>query len=225
MSNTGLRVFGQINRPSVELMQAFAKFPVPNIADNMGRMFCAHPEIKPYNAAKLLGPAFTVKAPPGDNLLFHKAIDMAQPGDIIVVDGQGQLTNSMCGEIMVRYAISRGIGGFVVDGSIRDTGALRELSFPVYARGVSPMGPYKNGPGEINVPISCGGAIVKPGFIVVGDEDGIVFIDPADAPEIIRKTQALNDNEVRTFEQIKHKTLDRSWVDKTLKEKGCEFID
>ncbi len=224
MPNIGFRICSKINRPPKELMQTFAAFPVSNIADNMGRMFCVCPEIRPFNAARLLGPAFTVRVPAGDNLMFHKAIDMAEPGDVLVVDGQGEKVHSLCGEIMVRHAMSRGLAGFVVDGTIRDCAALRELSFPVYARGVSPMGPYKNGPGEINVPISCGGAMVAPGCIVVGDEDGVVFIDPHDAPELAKKTKAHNDKERDTFAKIQAGTLDRRWVDQALKEKGCEFI-
>lgn len=225
MPNVGFRVYSKIQRPSKQLIQAFANYPTPNIADNMGRMFCAHPSIRPYNKARLLGPAFTVKVPPGDNLMFHKALDMAEPGDILVIDGQGDVTNSLCGEIMVRYAMSRGLGGMVVDGSIRDIGAIRELDFPVYARGASPMGPYKNGPGEINVTVCCGGAVVKPGFIVVGDDDGVVFIDPAEAEDLAKKTAAHNAKEVKVFAAIKAGTFDRSWVDASLKEKGCEFID
>jgi len=224
MPNVGFRICTKINRPPKELIQGFASFPVPNIADNMGRMFCADPEIKPYNSAKLLGPAFTVRVPIGDNLMFHKAIDLAEPGDILVIDGQGDKTRSLVGEIMVRWAMARKLGGFVVDGAIRDCGAIRELDFPVYARAACPMGPYKNGPGEINVPIACGGAFVNPGFIVVGDEDGVVFIDPRDAEDLIKKTKAHNDKEKVTFEKIKAGTLDRSWVDQALKEKGCEFI-
>jgi RraA family protein len=224
MPNVGFRICTKITRPPKELIEGFAGLPVANIADNMGRLFCVDPEISPYNSAKLLGPAFTVRAPAGDNLMFHKAIDMAEPGDVLVIDGQGDKVHSLCGEIMVRYAMSRKLGGFVVDGSIRDCGAIRELDFPVYARGVCPMGPYKNGPGEINVPIACGGAIVAPGYIVVGDEDGVVFIDPRDAAELIKKTKAHNDKELDTFAKIKAGTLDRGWVDKALKEKGCEFI-
>ena len=165
-----------------------------------------------------------MRVAPGDNLLFHKALDILQPGDVLVVDGQGELNHSLCGEIMVRYAMSKDCAGFVIDGAVRDSGAIREVAFPVYARGVSPMGPYKNGPGEINVPIACGGAMVKPGFIVVGDDDGVVFIDPADAQEVIAKTQVLQANEVKTFAAIKAGAVDRSWVDKALKEKGCEVI-
>lgn len=224
MSNVGMRIYHEVNRPSKELMERVGAFAVSNLADCMGRFFCAGPQIKPFNEVKLLGSAFTVRVPIGDNLMFHKAIDMAQPGDVLVIDGQGDETRSLCGEIMMTYAVSRGIAGFVVDSAIRDSAAIAGLNLAVYARGVSPMGPSKNGPGEINVPVSCGGAIVKPGYIVVGDADGVVFIDPADAEEIIKKTQILYDNEVKTFAAIKAGTFDRSWVDKTLKEKGCDYL-
>jgi len=102
MSNVGFRIITSFKRPPKELIEGFARFPVPNIADNMGRMFCAHPAIKPFNDAKLLGPAFTVRVAPGDNLMFHKALDMAQPGDVLVIDGGGETIHSLCGEIMMR---------------------------------------------------------------------------------------------------------------------------
>ncbi len=225
MSNPGARIYTQIKRPSTELVNAFAQFPASNIGDEMGRMACTHPEIRPYNNRKLLGSAFTVRVPAGEFLLIHKAIDLAHPGDVIVVDGQGDCTKALIGEIMTRYAMSRGIAGFVIDGAIRDSGAIKDLSFPVYARGVSANGPYKVGGGEINVPIVCGGVVVKPGFIVVGDEDGVVFINPDDAEVILRKTQAHYDREVEMFEKIKTGMLDRSWIDEILKESGCEVIE
>jgi len=225
MSNVGFRIHTKINRPSKELINSFAGLPVSNIADNMNRMFCADFGIKPYNNAKLFGCAFTVKVAPGDNLMFHKALDLAQPGDVLIVDGQGDTTNSICGEILSRYAKSRGLAGFVVDGAIRDAGGIRELDFPVYARGVNPKGPYKNGPGEINIPVACGGVVVHPGYIVVGDEDGVVFINPDDAEVILKNTQALAAIEAKTIAAIEAGTMERSWIDKVLKEKGCEIVD
>ncbi len=225
MANVGFRIYTKINRPSRELVEGFRNIPVANIADNMGRISCVDTYIKPYNDVKLLGPAFTVHAPLGDNLMFHKALDMAQPGDIIVVCGEGDMCHSLCGEIMFTYAMSRGIGGFLIDGLIRDAASLKEKNFPVYARGVNPNGPYKNGPGEINVPVSCGGQVIRPGDIIVGDSDGVVVIRPEDAEELLKKAVAFNQNEVRIFEQIKNGTFDRSWIDKTLKEKGCEIIE
>jgi regulator of RNase E activity RraA len=224
MSNPGFRIYTEINRPSQKLIHSFAKFPSSNINDEMGRMACTDAEIRPYNNIRLLGSAFTVKVPAGEFLMVHKAIDLAQPGDVIVVDGQGDVTKALIGEVMTRYAMSRGIAGFVIDGAIRDSGAIKNLAFPVYARGVTSNGPYKVGPGEINVPIVCGGIVVKPGYIVVGDEDGVVFINPEDAKVILSKTQAHYDREVQMFEDIKAGTLDRSWIDKILAENGCGII-
>lgn len=225
MSNPGFRIHTQINRPSKELVNAFAQFPASNIGDEMGRMSCTDSEIRPYNNAKLLGSAFTVRLPAGDFLMLHKALDLAEAGDVIVVDGQGDTNKALIGEIMTRYAMTRGIAGFVIDGAIRDSGAIKNLDFPVYARGVSANGPHRVGPGQINVPIICGGVVVEPGYIVVGDEDGVVFINPEDAEVILSKTQAHYDREVQMFEDIKAATLDRSWIDKALRENGCEIIE
>jgi len=222
MPNPGFRIFTQIKRPSPSLIVAFEGIPVANISDNMGRLASMSAVIKPYGRPRLLGVAITVKAPVGDNLMFHRAIDLAEPGDVIVVDGQGDMNHSLCGEIMMRYAKKKGIAGFVIDGCIRDVEGLRELDFPVYARGVTPKGPYKNGPGEINVPVVCGGQAVLPGDILVGDGDGIVVIRPEDAEWVLTKAREHNAMEGRTFKAIENGTLDRTWVVKALTEKGCE---
>lgn len=225
MPVVGFRINTTFKRPSRELIDSFAGLPVANIADTMGRMFCIARQIRPVNSAPLLGPAFTVRARPGDNLLLHKAIDLAAPGDIVVVDGQGDMANSLIGELMIRWAIRRGIGGFVIDGAVRDIAYLKTLNHPVYAAGVNPAGPYKEGPGEINVPISCGGVTVHPGDILVGDEDGVVVISPSDAPDTLQKARAKLQDERKTIEQIDAGTWDRTWVDKALIAKGCQFVD
>ena len=168
MSNAGFRIYTKIRRPARELVEEFRGLPVANIADEMNRLFCVDARIKPLNHTPLLGTAFTVKAKVGDNLMFHKAIDMAQPGDVIVVDVQGDLTNSLTGEIMMRLAAKRGLAGVVVDGAVRDADALREMEFSVYAAGVTPKGPYKEGPGEINVPVSCGGGTASGAIALAG---------------------------------------------------------
>ena len=225
MSNVGLRIYTKVNRPPKELIQSFAGLPVANIADTMNRMFCIDAKIRPVNSAPLLGPAFTISSRPGDNLLLHKALDMAQPGDILVVDAQGDLSNSIMGELMVLWAKKRGLGGFVIDGAIRDVGALKNMDIPIYAAGITPAGPYKDGPGEINVPVSCGGVVIQPGDILVGDEDGLVVIRPEDAPELLQKTKAKNQAEQKTMQDIDNMAWDRTWVDKALQERGCEYID
>lgn len=225
MANVGFRIYSKINRPPRELVAGFAGIPVANIADNMNRLACVDAKIRPMNKAPLLGTAFTVKTRPGDNLLLHKALDMAKPGDVIVVAAQGDTVNSITGELMISWAKQRGLAGLIIDGAIRDAGAVRNMDIPVYAAGITPNGPYKDGPGEINVPVSCGGIMIKPGDILVGDEDSVVVIDPQDAPQILEKAKATVVKEARFMEEIKNGTWDRTWVDNMLKEKGCEYID
>jgi RraA family protein len=220
MSNVGLRIFTHSNRPPKALLEGFAGIPVANIADNMNRMSCMDAKIRPINDMPLLGPAFTVKARPGDNLMLHRALDLAEPGDIVVVDAQGDLTNAIMGELMALWAKQRGIGGFIIDGAIRDIGALKKMGLPIYAAGVTPAGPYKDGPGEINVPVACGGVVVNPGDILVGDEDGIVVINPRDAAELLEKARAKSRAEMQTIEEIATMSWDRTWVEKALAERG-----
>lgn len=192
MSTPGLRIFKDFQRPDPELIQAFRDIPVANISDCMGRLFCLHSSIKPRGKCKkICGPALTVKADMADNLLFNKAIALAQPGDVIVVNDSGDLTHSVCGDIMYQFAHYKKLGGFVVDGCVRDTQYLEEEDFPVYSRGVTPRGPYKNGYGEINTDIACAAQVVHPGDIIVGDEDGVVVIRPQDARELLKKVKGV----------------------------------
>lgn len=137
MSNVGFRIFRRINRPDPGLVRALAVIPVANIADEMNRLFCLDAAIRPWNRALMAGCAFTVRARPGCNLLVHKALDMAAPGDVVIVEDGGDLTTALAGENMVLWARKRGLAGLVIDGAMRDVDAIRELDFPVYARGAT----------------------------------------------------------------------------------------
>ncbi len=224
MANLGFRVLPMENRPSEKLVGEFTEIVTPHISDNMNRMSAAGAKFQQYHKkGKLVGPAFTVKTRPGDNLMVHKALDMAEPGDVIVVDAGGDLTNAIVGEIMLRIAQKNHLGGFVIYGAIRDTAAFAEDEFPIYACGVTHRGPYKDGPGEINVPISLDGMIVKPGDIIVGDEDGIVAVPLEDAENILILAQKQRLVEEEILKSIDENTVDRSWVDETLEKKGCEM--
>jgi RraA family protein len=225
MSNVGFRIYTKVNRPGKELVDGFKGLPVANIADEMNRFSCVDARLKPLNDTPLLGVAFTVKARTADNLLFHKALSLAQPGDVIVVDVQGDTVNSVTGEIMMREACKKGLAGVVVDGAVRDSDALKKLSMAIYAAAVTPKGPYKDGPGEINVPVCCGGVVVNPGDILVGDGDGIVVVSPRDAAAIREKAKAKHAKEVAIFKAIEEGTRDKSWIDKELQARGCEIID
>lgn len=214
-------------RPQVtlrELVARFAKLPVANVSDSMSRLAAAGPDLRPmHTSGSMAGVALTVKSRPGDNLMLHKAIDMAGPGDVIVVDAGGDCTNALMGELMLAYAIKRGVAGFVLNGAIRDLEEIRRMNLPLFAVGVTHRGPYKDGPGEVNVPISLNGMIVNPGDIVLGDFDGVLAVPQADAEEILTKTEAKSDAELRQMKAIEDGTNDRSWVDEQLQKLGCEF--
>lgn len=226
MTNYGFRIFPINQRPSKQLVQQYKDVVTPHISDNMSRMDGFSALLRPYHKeGRLVGPAITVRTRPGDNLMVHKAIDLSEPGDVIVVDAGGDLTNSIIGEIMVRLAMKKGIAGFIIDGAIRDTAAIQGGTFPVYARGVTHRGPYKDGPGEINTPVSVGGMVVSPGDIIVGDEDGVMAVPLQEAERILALVKAQQAKEAAIFQTIEDGTVDRTWVDELLKSKGCEFID
>ena len=185
----GFRIFTNVERSDRALVERFRGIPSSNINDMMNCLYNTDASIKSLNHLPMLGTAITVRAPLGDNLMFHRALDIAQPGDVLVVDGGGCMERSLAGEIMITYAEKKGLAGIVVNGALRDLDGILRSSIPVYAKGITPQGPFKNGPGEINVPVCCGGVVVLPGDILVGDLDGVVVIRKDDAPYIIDKAQ------------------------------------
>ena len=220
----GFRILNRSRAVSADIVAQFRALPVANVSDSMGRMAAAGPRLtRMHRDGTLAGPALTVKARPGDNLMLHKAIDMAQPGDVIVVDAGGDLTNALMGEMMLAHAIKRGVAGFVLNGAIRDADAIREVNLPLFAAGVTHRGPYKDGPGEINVPIAIDGMVIEPGDLVLGDGDGVVAV-PFDAAEaVLAATKAKHDAETKQMAAIEAGTNDRAWVDAALKKLGCEM--
>lgn len=219
------RIIKDFKRPDASLIAKYKGMPVANIDDNMGRIAAVRNNIQPVGKGQLLGPAFTVRVPQGDNLMFHAAMDLAKAGDVIVIDAGGFTDRAIFGELMATYCKSRGIKGIVCDGAIRDKEELAALEdFPVYAISATPNGPYKNGPGEINVPVVIGDKIVHPGDIVVGDGDGVVFIDPAIAENLAEATEGVMKKEADIKKHIeKDGTYVRPWVDELLRKIGCEI--
>ena len=210
----GFRILSRIRQVDAETVTRFRALPVANISDCMNRMTAGGAGLRPmHRGGVLAGPALTVKTRPGDNLMIHKALDLAAPGDVIVVDGGGDLTNSLMGELMVAHAKVRGVAGIVLYGAVRDIAAIRAGDWPVYATGVSHRGPYKDGPGEINVPISIGGMTVMPGDIIIGDEDGLLAFSPEEAEAVIAKAQAQQLKEEATIQAILENRWDLSFVD------------
>lgn len=221
------KVVKDFKRPSEELMEKFRGLPVANIDDCMGRLAAVDPAIKPVGyKGQLIGPALTVKVAQGDNLMYYVGMELAKPGDVIVIDAGGFEDRAILGELMSGFCKMRGVRGIIVDGAIRDYNPLAEMeNFQVYARSATPDGPYKNGPGEVNTPVIIGGRICRPGDIVVADYDGIVFVRPEEAEALAAAAKAVQIKENGIADAIEVDAWDRSWVDQKLEEIGCEFVD
>jgi regulator of RNase E activity RraA len=219
----GLQILKRTRQVDARTVQAFADIPVANVSDCMTRMTAGGPRLRPmHDGARMGGPALTVKCRPGDNLMIHKALDMAQPGDVIVVDAGGDLTNSLFGEIMVSYAISRKLGGVVLNGAVRDIDFIAAGSFPLYAAGVTHRGPYKDGPGEINVPIAIDGMVIHAGDLVIGDADGLLCVPYDDCERVLAASRDKVAQEKVTLANIAAGKHDTSWIDARLKAIGCD---
>lgn len=202
----GFRAFVDMERPDRSLVEGFRGIPSSNIGDCVRRMNCMFGGIHPFNDKVLLGTAFTVKVPSGDNLVAQVALDYAKPGDIIVIDGAGYTDRALVGGMMLAYAQMRGLGGFVVNGAVRDLEDINNSSLPVFALSATPLGPYQDGPGEINVPVSCGGQVVMPGDILVGDVDGIVVIPRKDAESLLAAARRNLEGEQEALRQMREGT-------------------
>jgi RraA family protein len=220
----GFRVLAQQRKVDAEWVERYRAVPVANISDSMNRMTAGGAQLRAmHRAGVLVGPAITVKARPGDNLMLHYALDIAQPGDVIVVDAGGDLSNALIGEMMVAYAIKKGVAGIVINGAIRDAASIGAGDFPLFAAGVTHRGPYKDGPGEINVPIAIGGMVIEPGDLVIGDDDGLLCVPFDQVAEVYDRAYAKHAAEQKQLEQIAQGENDRTWVLKSLTQKGCEF--
>ncbi|MBB5393532.1 MULTISPECIES: RraA family protein [unclassified Herbaspirillum] len=202
------------------VVDALRGIVVSHLSDNLQRLSGVTALQRIHRSTKLVGTAFTLKTRPGDNLLIYKALTMMQPGHVLVVDGGGEASNALVGELIMLYAQQRGCAGFVIDAAVRDTAAFYAADFPCYARAVSHRGPYKNGPGQINVPVSIDGQVIGPGDLIVGDEDGIVSFPQAEAAALIAAARQTAANEDAIKAEIANGKLEQAWLDKVLKPFG-----
>ena len=218
----GLQILQRRRAISLALAHEFLEIPVSNVSDCMSRMFSGGARLRPMHQGNAMaGPAMTVRVRPGDNLMIHKALSLITPGDVIVVDGGGDLTNALIGEIMSTIAQSRGAAGIVINGAIRDARALREGTFPVFAAGVTHRGPYKDGPGEINTTIAIDGMVIQPGDLIIGDDDGILCLPYDQAESLLAAARAKAAVEAQMMAAIAAGTYSAAWIDETLARLKC----
>jgi regulator of RNase E activity RraA len=222
----GFRIRADVARPDRELVAGFGEFDTPSISDRMNRLYTMAPGIHNLTDERLriVGPACTVKVYPGDNLMVHKALDIAQPGDVVVVDTSASTMTAVLGDLVSQKARHRGLAGFVVDGLVRDLPAIRSLKdFPVFARGVTPTGPLHRGPGEINYPVCAGGIVVEPGDIIVGDAIGVVVIPQEIAGDLLERLRASSAGESNYASAVAQGDFSNDWVDALLDESGLRL--
>lgn len=227
--SVGKRIYLKRELPDPELCKAFAELPASNVADCFERNSAMNPRIhlisRPSKSAAC-GPAFTVKGRAGDNLMIHAAMEYVQEGDVLVVSNEEDDTRSLIGEVMISYLFyQKKIAALVIDGPIRDSEELSKWDFPIYCTGTTPGGPYKDGPGEINVPIACGGISVNPGDVILCDYDGVICIPRKEAPAILPKAQAYHVADDQKAAQGKVGEPNRDWLHKALSDKNFEIID
>ncbi|MBV9126042.1 MAG: RraA family protein [Planctomycetes bacterium] len=219
----GFRVRLDFPRPNSLLMGELAGFATPDISDLLNRLYAVDPGIRCLTGShhRLCGPACTVKVFPGDNLMVHKSLDVARPGDIVVVDAGASPMNAVLGDLISTKAKHRQIAGFIVDGLIRDLPGILPLDFPVFARGTTSIGPLHRGPGEINYAICCGGVVVSPGDIIVADAAGIAVVPQGIAEELVHRLKSHHATNEAYLASVQRGDFSNQWVDRLLAEQGC----
>ncbi|RUZ77973.1 hypothetical protein EN943_12260 [Mesorhizobium sp. M7A.F.Ca.US.006.01.1.1] len=188
-------IYRNVVRPSAELVREFSLLPTATISDSLGRHGAADISIQPlYHEISMAGVALTVLCYPGDNIMTHRALEMVQPGDVLVID-DGNYATGCFGHRSAMLMRSRGGVGAVMSGSVRDARELRHDKFPIFCRGVSPRAPQKNTAGSINVPVHVGGVVIRPGDIVVGDDDGVVVVPLGEAESVLARCKVRDRHE------------------------------
>lgn len=223
----GFRLRREIERVPPDIVERFRTVDVALVSDLMNRLYTLRPGLRPIvppTGGVLVGTACTVKVFPGDNLMVHASLDVARPGDVVVVDTAGATTNAVLGDMVANKARARGIGGFIVDGLVRDVAGMLEAGVPVFARGSTPRGPLHRGPGELNFPISCGGVSVSPGDLVMAGSDGVVVVPRDAAAEVLARAEAKMAREQEYVAAVRRGEFSNAWVDRMLEAGGCEIV-
>ena len=223
MGQVGNRIHLSIERPPRELVEKFREARTPDLTDAMNRsggMREIYPTYTPI--PKCVGPAITVKVQPGDALMVQKAVSIAEPGDVIVIDGRGLISRSVWGGVRSAFAAYKGIAGVIIDGATRDVDETKAAGLPIFARAITTMGSVWSSTGEINYPVACGGVVVNPGDIVVADDRGIVVIPRQDAEDVYNAWRKIVDYETMHSDAQVGRQNGADEVEQLLIKLGCE---
>jgi regulator of RNase E activity RraA len=225
----GFRYKTDIKRPTKKVIDSYRELMdktgclTGNVGDCLGRGAAMNSRVQSLSPGmKIVGPAFTVQVPPTDNLMIHKALAMIKPGDVLVIDAGGDHSWGLLGFLMISTAIKLGVAGIVIDGCVRDAEETRKSGFPVFCAGLSPNGPFKEGPGEVNFPISCGGQVVRPGDLIIADDDGVVVLKQEFAGTIITDVYKVIEREDNRLKEIAAGQVIRPGIDEMLAKKGIK---
>jgi 4-hydroxy-4-methyl-2-oxoglutarate aldolase len=217
--------FAEFERVPPDLVDRARAYQAAILCDVAGRRGTMHSRIRALNPAMTVcGPAFTVEVRPGDNLMFHVALAVARPGDVLVVDGKNDQTCALFGEIMAAQGAAAKLEGVVIDAAIRDTVPLSAGSFPIFASGANPCGPTKGLPGRLSIPVSVGGVPVNPGDLIVGDADGVTVIPRADVPEVLVAAEKKAADERQRIREIEEGLLVSPWLNDALRQTGLPAL-
>ncbi|HTW66805.1 MAG TPA: 4-carboxy-4-hydroxy-2-oxoadipate aldolase/oxaloacetate decarboxylase [Bryobacteraceae bacterium] len=222
------KVVRRIPRPDVQPVKLLGELGVATVHEAQGRTGLMAPYLRPiYPAARVSGAAVTVSCHPGDNLMIHAAVEVCQPGDVLVVVTHSESTDGMFGELLATSCRAHGVVGLIIDAGCRDTAELAEMNFPVWAKAISAQGTVKASPGSVNVPVICAGALVNPGDVIVGDADGVVVVPRATASAVAKAGDARRSKEEKTRARLAGGELgvDFYGLRAKLKELGVEYVE
>lgn len=223
--STGNKIIKSIPRPSQAMLERFLGYQSANIGDCLNRSAALTSKLKSSNNKSFVGSALTVSTQAGDNLMVYIALDMIEEGDVLVISAKGYEDRAILGEIIAKLAQRKGIKAIIVEGAIRDIEVISTLNMPVYYTALSPNGPYKNGPGEINTEISIGSKIIKPGDIIVGDADGVVVVPQKEVENVFHQLQKVEAYESELLSKIeKGEQVLFSWAYEKIKALDTEIV-
>ena len=218
----------RIQRAEADLVRTLGELGVATVHEAQGRTGLMRPYMRPiYPSAKIGGSALTISSQPGDNLMLHAAMEVCQPGDVLVVTTTSESTDGMFGELLGVSAQAHGITGLIIDAGVRDVADLTAIGFPVWSKAISAQGTVKNTAGSVNVPVVCGGASVHPGDVIVADVDGVVVVRRQDAAEVARLGTERVAKEQKTRERLRSGELglDFYGLRAKLAELGVRYVD